>query len=140
MILGFPWLEKHNPEVNWQTRTIQLSHCPESCQTCQVEFHVEQKDKKQAAEHIQACQSGPFLVLIEDCKEEEAEGDDPSASSSDSPPFGTGDDMPTFSDDVEPDNYEPRDRIFATWLHPKPIPTHVQATTSVSARLAEAHT
>jgi hypothetical protein len=47
--------------------------------------------------------------------------------------------MPTFSDNVELDNYEPGDRIFATWLHPKPIPTHVRATTSVSTQLAEAH-
>ena len=47
--------------------------------------------------------------------------------------------MSTFSDDVEPNNYEPGDRIFATWLHLEPTPTHVRATTSVSARLAEAH-
>jgi hypothetical protein len=100
---------------------------------------VERRDKKQTAEHIQACWSRPFPVLVENCEEEEDEGDDPSASFSDSPPSGTGDDMPTFSDDVEPDNYEPGDSIFATWLHPEPTPTHVRATTSVSARLAEAH-
>ena len=139
MILGFSWLEKHNPEVNWQTRTVQMSRCPESCRTCRATLRAERQDKKQTAEHIQACRSGPFPVLVEDCEEEEDEGDDPSASSSDSAPFGTGDDMPTFSDDVEPDNYEPGDRIFATWLHPEPTPTHVRATTSVSARLAEAH-
>jgi hypothetical protein len=94
---------------------------------------VEQKEKKQTAEQIQACQSGSFPVLVEDSKEEEDEGDDPSASSSDSAPFGTGDDMPTFSDEVEPDDYEPGDHIFATWLHPEPAPMHVRATTSVSA-------
>jgi hypothetical protein len=115
MILGFSWLKKHNPEVNWQTKTIQLSHYPESCWTCQAEFHVEQKKKKQTAERIQACQSGLFLVLVEDCKEEEDEGDYPSAFSSDSAPFGTGDNMSTFSDDVEPDDDEPGDHISATW-------------------------
>jgi hypothetical protein len=34
MILGFSWLEKHNPKVNWQMKTVQLSYCPESCWTC----------------------------------------------------------------------------------------------------------
>ena len=28
MILGFPWLQKHNPIINWQTRTFEWKHTP----------------------------------------------------------------------------------------------------------------
>ena len=28
MILGFPWLQKHNPIINWQTRTFEWQHIP----------------------------------------------------------------------------------------------------------------
>ena len=28
MILGFPWLQKHNPIINWQTRTFKWQHIP----------------------------------------------------------------------------------------------------------------
>ncbi|EGO04803.1 hypothetical protein SERLA73DRAFT_27095, partial [Serpula lacrymans var. lacrymans S7.3] len=29
LILGWTWLFKHNPEINWQTRIGTLSHCPQ---------------------------------------------------------------------------------------------------------------
>ena len=28
MILGYTWLKDHNPEVNWQTREVQMNRCP----------------------------------------------------------------------------------------------------------------
>ena len=28
MILGFPWLQKYNPIINWQTRTFEWQHTP----------------------------------------------------------------------------------------------------------------
>ena len=31
MFLGYNWLVKHNPEVNWKNRTIKFTRCPESC-------------------------------------------------------------------------------------------------------------
>ena len=31
MFLGYDWLVKHNPEVNWKNRTIKFTRCPESC-------------------------------------------------------------------------------------------------------------
>src|ERR1700675_1711390 len=45
--------------------------------------------------------------------------------------------MPEFSDDVETDDYEIGDRIFATWLHPEP--TKVRAATTIPTKLAEPH-
>jgi len=28
MILGYTWLKDHNPEINWQTREVQMNRCP----------------------------------------------------------------------------------------------------------------
>jgi len=33
IILGHPWLVKHNPEINWRTGEVSMTHCPESCGT-----------------------------------------------------------------------------------------------------------
>ena len=30
MILGFPWLQKHNPIINWQTGTFKWQHTPQN--------------------------------------------------------------------------------------------------------------
>jgi len=31
MFLGYDWLVKHNPEVNWRNRTIKFMRCPGNC-------------------------------------------------------------------------------------------------------------
>ena len=31
MFLGYDWLIKHNPEVNWKNRTIKFTKCPKNC-------------------------------------------------------------------------------------------------------------
>jgi len=31
MFLGYDWLVKHNPEVNWKNEIIKFTRCPESC-------------------------------------------------------------------------------------------------------------
>ena len=31
IILGHPWLAEHNPEINWHTGKVKMTHCPESC-------------------------------------------------------------------------------------------------------------
>jgi hypothetical protein len=28
MVLGYNWLCNHNPEINWQTKDVKMSHCP----------------------------------------------------------------------------------------------------------------
>ena len=33
IFLGYNWLVKHNPEINWNTETIQLTRCPRNCRT-----------------------------------------------------------------------------------------------------------
>jgi Retroviral aspartyl protease len=34
LILGFTWLQEHNPKINWQMGKITMSHCPDRCHTC----------------------------------------------------------------------------------------------------------
>ena len=31
MFLGYDWLVKYNPEVNWKNSTIRFTRCPGSC-------------------------------------------------------------------------------------------------------------
>jgi len=33
MFLGYDWLVKHNPEVNWNTRTVRFTRCLKTCRT-----------------------------------------------------------------------------------------------------------
>jgi hypothetical protein len=37
LILGYNWLCNHNPEINWQTKDVNMSRCPLQCSTCRVE-------------------------------------------------------------------------------------------------------
>ena len=31
VILRMPWLACHNPEINWRTREVKMTRCPEEC-------------------------------------------------------------------------------------------------------------
>jgi len=31
MILGMPWLQAHNPEINWETGEVKMTRCPPLC-------------------------------------------------------------------------------------------------------------
>ena len=31
VVLGYNWLQHHNPNVNWLNGTIKLNHCPTQC-------------------------------------------------------------------------------------------------------------
>ena len=41
VILGFTWLEEHNPKIDWQTWNVRRSRCPKKCQTCRKEVNAE---------------------------------------------------------------------------------------------------
>jgi len=32
VILGMPWLEHHNPEIDWKTGEVKMTRCPEECE------------------------------------------------------------------------------------------------------------
>ena len=31
IILGMPWLQAHNPEINWETGEVKIMRCPPLC-------------------------------------------------------------------------------------------------------------
>jgi len=31
VILGMPWLARHNPEIDWRTEEVEMTRCPEEC-------------------------------------------------------------------------------------------------------------
>jgi len=31
VILGIPWLQVHNPEINWETEEVKMTRCPPLC-------------------------------------------------------------------------------------------------------------
>ena len=33
LILSHDWLKKHNPDIDWMTSDIKLSHCPPECKS-----------------------------------------------------------------------------------------------------------
>ena len=74
MILGFTWLDKHNPEIDFRTRSVKMTRClPRCCIGCQTKRKAEWNAKKEDAAQINTCQMGPFPAFVEDADEEEDE-------------------------------------------------------------------
>jgi hypothetical protein len=57
LILGYNWLQNHNPEINWQTKDFKMSCCPLQCSTCRVEDKRNAKIWKSMTSQINACRS-----------------------------------------------------------------------------------
>ena len=36
--LGFTWLQEHNPEIDWRTRKVVMSQCPDKCHMCRMDI------------------------------------------------------------------------------------------------------
>ena len=37
VILGFTWLQEHNPEIDWWTWKVVMSWCPDKCHMCRMD-------------------------------------------------------------------------------------------------------
>ena len=71
MILGFTWLDKHNPEIDFRAKTVKMTRClPRCCSGCQTERKEEQTRKKEESRRINACRAGPFPAFVEDAEDE----------------------------------------------------------------------
>jgi len=116
LILGLPWLRKHNPEVNWRTEEVKMSRCPAQCQTCRDEV----KEEKRKMLRVRRCKEGPM-------PETDLEMEDVP----DLGPDSDGDD-----EEEEEEGLEDGDRIFAAGLGAKT--EEIRATGNISQRLAEA--
>jgi hypothetical protein len=66
LILGYNWLHNHNPEINWQTKDVKMSHCPVQYSTCRVEDKCDAKIWKLTTSQINSCRSGAFPTMVEE--------------------------------------------------------------------------
>jgi hypothetical protein len=137
MILGYNWLYNHNPEINWQTKDVKMSWCPQQCTTCQVEDKCEAKIRKSTTLQINACQAGAFPMMVEEVDEDES-----SHMNMDKTDKGAQDTCLAFDDDLdsEVDDFTigEDDCVFMTVVHPVDPHHFVCASSTVSGCLAEA--
>ena len=123
MILGFTWLDKHNPEIDFHARSIKMTRClPRCCVSCQADRTTERNTKREDTERINACRTGPFPAFVED-----ADDEDDAEPTPEPPPDPEAD----FPDEL----LEEGDRIWVTRLFPQA--EHIHATATVSQQLAE---
>ena len=135
IILGFTWLEEHNPEIDWKTHKVVMSRCPPKCHACRKtkieEAQLAHEAKKKLTEKIHICRAGPHPVMVE----EEDEEDDSYEEFID----GIFDDyFPQENEELDQeDKLEEGDRIWYVTLPPEEA--FIRATQTTSQRLAEAH-
>ncbi|KAF4569440.1 hypothetical protein EYR36_009231 [Pleurotus pulmonarius] len=131
IILGYTWLRKHNPEIDWQTKEVTMSRCPSGCDTCRKEFRHDKLTRRKESVRLRECRTGPMprveelhsddLPQLQDCEDDD---EDDEATTPDDPGLENG------------------DRIFAAIPPPTPEylrtlrEEHVRASETVSQRLA----
>jgi hypothetical protein len=135
MILGFTWLRKHNPEIDWQTKEVRMSRCPLQCSTCRTEAKVKRQVEHIATAQIHACHAGSFPVLIKEIIDKDSY---PPEGMSE-PDRGVADDDAYFDDGFD-DEIEDSHHIFVAHIYGKDAEHFVKAASTVSQRLAEAFT
>jgi len=113
MILGYTWLKDHNPEVNWQTREVQMNRCPPRCEGCHVIQKEQASRKRMETRALNSCWSRPCPEHAEDAEEDEA---------------------PVRTREAE---YKPGDRLFMTRILPDSTREDLRATSMTSQKLAE---
>jgi hypothetical protein len=137
MILGYNWLRNHNPEINWQTKEVKMSRCPQQCSTCRVEVKCKAKRQKSMTRQINACWAGAFPKIVKEVDKNESPH-----MNTDETDEEVQDTCPAFDDDLdsEVDDFiiEEDDRVFMTMVHPVDPHHFVRASSTVSGCLAEA--
>jgi len=94
MILSYTWLKDHNPEVNWQTREVQMNRCPPRCEGYCMIRKEQASWKRMETRALNVCRSRPCPEYAEDSEEDEA---------------------PVRTREAK---YEPGDRLFITRILP----------------------
>jgi hypothetical protein len=71
LILGLPWLQKHNPKIDWVAGEVKISRCSaRCCSCCRDEIREERKAEKLQARCIARCSAHAFPALVEDEEDE----------------------------------------------------------------------
>jgi hypothetical protein len=135
LILGYNWLCNHNPEINWQTKEVKMSHCPLQCSTCRVEDRRDRMIWKSTTLQINTCRSGAFPAMAE---EDEDESPHMNMDETDEEVQDTG---PALDDDLDNEvndlTIEEDDRVVMVMVHLVDPHHFVCASSMVSGCLAE---
>jgi len=112
-------LKKHNPEIDFTTGSVKLTHCsPRCCTSCRNEAREERHASKEQARIINACCASSLPAFVEHADDENEE-----------------DEVPDLEGFMEY-KYEEGDHVWAASI---PLePEYIRATTSVSQWLAKA--
>jgi hypothetical protein len=133
VILGYSWLQKHNLEINWETKEVRMMRCPTGCHTCWDELQAIRRNEKLAASILQQLREGPTPSICA-VDLEEWHGDDGYDPADDNDLLDLSPD-PDDDDDDE-DKLEEGDRILYTVFAPV---EEICAGSTISQRLMEAH-
>jgi hypothetical protein len=137
IILGYNWLRNHNPEINWQTKDVKMSWCPQQCSTCRVEDKREVKIRKSTTLQINACQAGEFPKIVQEVDEDESphmNTDETDEEAQDTGPAFDND----LDSEVDDSTIEEDDCVFMMMVHPVDPHHFIRASSTVSGRLVEA--
>jgi hypothetical protein len=69
LIIGFTWLQKHNPEINWRTGEVQMTRCPRECNVTVRKLKKQRKqrrEKKRVKEQVKR-----YPVTMEEVPDED---------------------------------------------------------------------
>ena len=64
LIIGYTWLKKHNPEIDWNTREIEFTRCPTEC-------NMAKPEKKKATRKARAFKYKASVDEVDDEEDEE---------------------------------------------------------------------
>ena len=64
LIIGYTWLKKHNPEIDWSTGEIEFTQCPPEC-------NMAKPEKKKAAHKAHAFKYKASVEEVDDEKDDE---------------------------------------------------------------------
>jgi hypothetical protein len=50
VIIGYNWLRKHNPEINWEKGELKFSWCPPACKHTRLQEEWDEEDQEEIQE------------------------------------------------------------------------------------------
>jgi len=113
LILGYDWLKDHNPRVDWEKGEVEMTRCPLQCEGGHTLRKEQTRQKRIELRALRSCRDRPTPLLQEESESEEE------------------------SPQTHHPSWEFEDQLFLTRLLLEPDQVDLQATTTMSQRLAE---
>jgi hypothetical protein len=129
IILGYSWLQKHNPEIDWETKEVHMTRCLTGCRTCRDELQAVWRNEKLTASILwQLCEGLTLSICAIDSEKWHRDNGYNPANDDDLPELSPDSD----DDDDDEDELEDGDHILYTVFTPV---EEICASSTVSQRL-----